>query len=99
MKKLLFASVVLTVGLIVLSFTYSDAVGEPVETPISYQGCNASDNLNITCEVFISRCRKGSINREFPSEFLDEKISVVKNGSSAAHKKAWKLLNDNRFKK
>lgn len=99
MKKLLFATLVLSLGLLIQSFTTSDASRSSIETTITYQGCTANDNLNITCKVFISRCRKGSINREFPSEFLDDKMSVVKKGSSAKHKKAWKLLNDNRFKK
>ncbi len=61
--------------------------------------CDANQNLEETCRTFIGKCRKGSINSEFPGQFYDVKIKVVKNGTSAEHKKAWKLLNDNRFKK
>ena len=43
-----------------------------------------------------------SINREFPSEFLNftkaQILELAKQGSAAA-KKAWKLLNDGRFDK
>jgi RHS repeat-associated protein len=51
---------------------------------------------------WIGRNCKGSINREFPDQFrsrsLKEILEQAKAGDSAA-KKAWKLLNDNRFKK
>lgn len=99
MKALITTTLILSLGLFFQSFTTNDDVSPAVESPIFYQDCDASNNLNITCKVFISRCRRGSINREFPSEFFDEKVGVVKNGKTAAHKKAWKLLNDNRFKK
>lgn len=61
--------------------------------------CKAGENLSEICQDFISRCRKGSIRGEFPEQFLEVTISTVKNGSSAEHKKAWKLLNDGRFDK
>lgn len=61
--------------------------------------CKAGESLNEICQDFISRCRKGSILNEFPGQFLQVTISTVKNGSSAEHKKAWKLLNDGRFDK
>jgi hypothetical protein len=61
--------------------------------------CVANENLSEIADAFISRCCKASIRREFPSELLSETLSAIKKGSSAVHKKAWKLLNDNRFKK
>ncbi|MEH2173130.1 hypothetical protein [Nostoc sp.] len=36
---------------------------------------------------------------EFPSEFLNSYLEDIKKNKSASGKKAWKLLNDNRFKK
>ena len=61
--------------------------------------CVAGNNLGETARSFISRCRKGSINREFPSELLDWTLEQIRNCTTAACRKAWKLLNDNRFKK
>lgn len=63
------------------------------------QTCDAGASLEETCRNFIAKCRKGSIHSEFPAEFYDVQIKVVKNGKTDAHKKAWKLLNDGRFKK
>lgn len=62
-------------------------------------GCDASACLEETCRSFIARCRKGSIHSEFPGQFYDVQIKIVKNGKTDEHKKAWKLLNDGRFKK
>ncbi|WP_375499397.1 NACHT domain-containing protein [uncultured Nostoc sp.] len=50
-------------------------------------------------ETFISVCCKASIRREFPSEFLNYYLEDIKINKSASGKKAWKLLNDNIFKK
>jgi hypothetical protein len=61
--------------------------------------CIANDNLGDIADDFISRCRKASIRSEFPGELLPETLGNIKKGKSARHKKAWKLLNDNRFKK
>jgi hypothetical protein len=61
--------------------------------------CEAHDNLDEIADSFISRCCKASIRREFPGELLNETLGNIKAGKTAAHKKAWKLLNDNRFKK
>jgi hypothetical protein len=69
----------------------SDSKAEPSD--------NAGDNLDETAESFIGRTRKGSINREFPGELKGKTLGEIKQGKSAAEKKAWKLLNDNRFKK
>jgi hypothetical protein len=56
-------------------------------------------NLKEKARSFISRCRKGSINREYPGELLDKTLDEIKRGSSATETKAWKLLNDQRFAK
>lgn len=61
--------------------------------------CEANDNLSLLADTFISVCRKASIRREFPSEFLNSYLEDIKINKSASGKKAWKLLNDNRFKK
>ncbi len=61
--------------------------------------CVANDNLGDTAEVYIGRCRKGSIKSEFPGELLQETLKNIKAGSAANYKKAWKLLNDSRFAK
>lgn len=61
--------------------------------------CEANDNLSLFADTFISVCRKASIRREFPSEFLNTSLEDIKKNKSATGKKAWKLLNDSRFKK
>ncbi|MEV4124668.1 hypothetical protein [Nocardia sp. NPDC049707] len=66
---------------------------------VSKGSCAASDSLGDIADAFISKCRKGSIRREFPGELLQSSLGDIKNGGSAVHKKAWKLLNDSRFKK
>jgi RHS repeat-associated protein len=51
---------------------------------------------------WIGKNCQGSINREFPGQFRDRTLKEIldqaKAGDSAA-KKAWKLINDNRFRK
>ncbi|MEH1842759.1 MAG: hypothetical protein V7L20_29500 [Nostoc sp.] len=61
--------------------------------------CEANDNLSLFADTFISVCRKASIRREFPSEFINSSLENIKKSKSAIGKKAWKLLNDSRFKK
>jgi Domain of unknown function (DUF4157) len=81
--------------------TLSELFGEETEEPgVGVAGnCIANDNLDETADSFISRCRKASIRSEFPGELLSETLGNIKKGKTARHKKAWKLLNDNRFKK
>ncbi|MGY2024709.1 MULTISPECIES: hypothetical protein [Nocardia] len=67
--------------------------------PKNDSDCVANENLGEVADKYISRCRKGSIRSEFPSELLQTSLGDIKNGNSAAHKRAWKLLNDGRFKK
>lgn len=73
----------------------------PLDGPgsLESESCNARENLDDLAVSFIGRCCKASIYREFPSELLFTKIAEIQRGSTAVHKKAWKLLNDNRFKK
>jgi hypothetical protein len=73
--------------------------GQEPDGALASGNCEANDNLGETADSFISRCRLASIRREFPSEFLNETLGTIKKGKTAKHRKAWKLLNDNRFKK
>ncbi|MFN6484472.1 hypothetical protein [Nostoc sp. DedQUE03] len=61
--------------------------------------CEANDNLSLFADTFISTCCKASIRREFPSQYLNSYLEDIKNDKSAPGKRAWKLLNDGRFKK
>jgi hypothetical protein len=61
--------------------------------------CLGKDNLTSTADAFISRCKKGSIRGEFPSEFNQVTLAVIKRNKTARGKRAWKLLNDHRFDK
>lgn len=61
--------------------------------------CQANSNLSEIADGFISRCRKASIRREFPAQYLDRTLGEIKGDSSADGKRAWKLLNDGRFSK
>lgn len=63
------------------------------------QSCNAGDNPNEIAQDFIGRCRKGSIYREFPTEYLGYTLGEIQAEPSANARKAWKLLNDGRFRK
>jgi RHS repeat-associated protein len=52
-------------------------------------------------QVIKEECQ-GKINREMPSQFLDktvDQLKQLKNQGDVAARKAWKLLNDSRFKK
>jgi hypothetical protein len=63
------------------------------------QSCNTNKSLDEVAISFIGRCCKGSILREFPGQLLFTKIGEIRRGSTADHKKAWKLLNNSRFRK
>ncbi len=55
-----------------------------------------------TAQEIISEKKKGSINQEFPSEWLDntfEEIEKAAKSGNASARKAKKLLNDKRFDK
>ncbi len=100
MKKIIYLSSIIALLFISMQSFTANSNSNTIKTDkIYYNSCRAADNLDEICDNFISRCRKGSIKSEFPSQFLKVKIKVVKKGKSKAHKKAWKLLSDNRFKK
>lgn len=63
------------------------------------ESCQANDNLFQIADTFISKCRKASIRREFPAQLQSSTLRVIKDGRTAIHRKAWKLLNDRRFMK
>ncbi|MBA2662355.1 MAG: hypothetical protein H0U74_08665 [Bradymonadaceae bacterium] len=63
------------------------------------QSCLANENLDEIADTFISRCRQAKIRQEFPSQLLTSRLGDIKKGKDADSKKAWKLLNDNRFAK
>ena len=83
------------------------AKGRPREAVITSDSCHRGSNSRrqwipetaVPREEFISRCRKASIRREFPGSHLDLPLGTIKKGKSTNGKKAWKLLNDNPFKK
>ena len=83
-----------------IGFSLAFSVGIIGDVPEA-QGanCTAKDNLSEVARKYIGRCRKGSINREFPGELLDETLGQLRKGRDAKRNKAWKLLNDSRFKK
>ncbi|MEJ2365323.1 MAG: RHS repeat-associated core domain-containing protein, partial [Deltaproteobacteria bacterium] len=60
---------------------------------------NALKKFTSKADDWIQAQCKGRIRDEFPSEFLDKTLQEIRQGSSAAAKKAWKLLNDKRFQK
>ncbi|QKQ75475.1 hypothetical protein [Nostoc sp. TCL240-02] len=77
----------LTIGLLVqpidahsqgLTYNYSNASLSQQLLLISQSrpgdSCEANDNLSLFADTFISVCRKASIRREFPSEFLNSSL-------------------------
>ncbi|MCF2530248.1 hypothetical protein [Yinghuangia soli] len=65
----------------------------------AFGACDAGDNLGEVATNFISRCRKASIRQVFPGEHYGDKLGEIRNCGAKSCKTAWKLLNDNRFKK
>ena len=61
------------------------------------RGCAAGDNLDERADSFISRCRNGSIRREFPARLINSTLGEIRGGVSAEYKWAWHLLNDKYF--
>ena len=63
---------------------------------------NAIEKFSSRAGDWVAKRCRGSINHEFPSQFRDKTLKEIldqaKSGDSTA-KKAWKLLNDNRFQK
>ena len=64
--------------------------------PNSDTGRQILENLDIPVKSFIAKNREGSINREFPSEFLNFSVEeALRQGGT----KVRKLLTDGRFAK
>ena len=64
----------------------------------------AAYNAKMRSKAFdwIAKKCKGSVNQEFPDEFRSNTLKEIQDAAKAgnkAAKKAWKLLNDKRFKK
>lgn len=84
--------------------TAGQGVGGPQRTTtaavvIAADVCAANDNLGEIANNFISRCRKGSIRQEFPGQHYGDTLGYIKDCGERSCKTAWKLLNDNRFRK
>ncbi|MFE9555196.1 hypothetical protein ACFYMW_39455 [Streptomyces sp. NPDC006692] len=69
--------------------------------PAHYLGdaCVANENLGEIATNFISRCRRGSIRQVFPGQHYGDTLGYLKGCRESSCNTAWKLLNDNRFKK
>ncbi|MBB5781636.1 hypothetical protein [Nonomuraea jabiensis] len=74
--------------------TIASAVASP---PL--KTCDISANLNTTATVYISACRKAGIRKVFPGQYLNVVIGKIKEDRTAAGKRAWKLLNEQRWRK
>ncbi|AJT63375.1 hypothetical protein [Streptomyces chattanoogensis] len=77
----------------------ADVRATPVSAALS---CRAADNHGEIAAKFISRCKKGSIRREFPTDRLSRSLGQIYDGKLRGDRddvKAWKLLNDRRFDK
>ncbi|MGW0186570.1 hypothetical protein ACWDV7_12540 [Streptomyces sp. NPDC003362] len=83
----------------------TEAVAVPAAVDVvaaAAPSCRAGDNLDEVAAKFISRCKKGSIRREFPSDRLSRTLGQIYDGKLRGDRddvKAWKLLNDRRFDK
>lgn len=73
------------------------ARGASAHVQAAMTSCVARENPHEIADQFISRCRKASIRREFPSEYLHYNLAAIQNERTANGRKAWKLLNDGRF--
>lgn len=64
-----------------------------------YDACAANESLGEIATNFISRCRRGSIRQVFPGQHYGDTLGYLKGCRESSCNTAWKLLNDNRFKK
>lgn len=93
------------IALVAVSGVAPAASASPAPAPVpaaaaaAARDCVAINNLDELAATFISRCRKASIRREYPGTHLSRYLGEIRSGKTANDKKAWKLLNDNRFKK
>lgn len=82
--------------------TAAEAATAPVHLAPGHRlgdACAANDNLGEIATNFISRCRKGSIRSVFPGQHYGDTLGYLKGCRLSTCNTAWKLLNDNRFKK
>ncbi|MGY1578110.1 hypothetical protein [Streptomyces sp. MN13] len=100
-RVLVSAALTLSLGGLVVP----EAVAVPAAVDVvaaAAPSCRAGDNLDEVAAKFISRCKKGSIRREFPSDRLSRTLGQIYDGKLRGDRddvKAWKLLNDRRFDK
>ncbi|MGH3568947.1 MAG: hypothetical protein ACRDRH_23560 [Pseudonocardia sp.] len=110
MKNLPVRTVVATLVLAVLGLVPAGAEATTAPAPTSAlqtaavptaagRDCIGRNNLDEVAAKFISRCKKGSINREFPDSHRPRTLGQIMGGRSADDKKAWKLLNDHEYDK
>lgn len=62
-------------------------------------GCDPLDNLGETADSFISRCLKGRIRSEFPSECLSLTLQQIRSRTDAVGRKCWKLISRVTYRK
>ncbi|MFI8262557.1 MULTISPECIES: hypothetical protein [unclassified Streptomyces] len=87
-----------------LSGVPAGAAAAPARLPAqstarSSDACVAGENLGEIANNFISRCRRGSIRQAFPGEHYGDSLGYLRGCGLKSCQTAWKLLNDNRFKK
>ena len=63
--------------------------------------CEYDSSLEVLADTFISKCCLSSVRRRFPGEYLYESLETIKSKrkTDRAAKTAYKLLNDDRFRK
>ncbi len=64
--------------------------------------CDTQSSLDDLARTFIGRCCKGSVNREFPAQWLDKALREIKAAADRADRdarKAWKLLSRPEYRK
>lgn len=76
--------------------------GQLIVSPAFAGSCDYDDNLSDTAQTFIGRCCRGGINGEFPGEYYNVTLDTIRSEAQKSvgqAKKAYKLLNDSRFRK
>jgi hypothetical protein len=106
LARLVLTAVIAVVGTYAFPGISTAATSVPTAAAVFKSGityalasCKVEDNLAATAEDYIKRCRKASILREFPSEYLDRTLAIIKTDRTTKGRKAWKLLTDSRFAK
>lgn len=55
--------------------------------------CKAANNLDEVARDFVARCSLGSVDNAFPKELYGKTLGELNSGSTAAYKRAWKLVS------